>query len=85
MVVALLLCGFSSLLALIGGSVFARDGVVAGRSSEADVVAKAELRLKLDEVIVPEVDFTEATLSEAVDFCIAHSRGVDPDGRGVSR
>ena len=78
--------GFACLLAAVGGIALAEGEKDAG-SSEADKAAAksvAKLRHKLGEIVIDQVSFSEATLSEAVDFCVRKSVEADPDGHGLN-
>lgn len=46
--------------------------------------AVSPLQTRMNEIILPSVEFRNATLREAVDFLSAKSRELDPSGRGVS-
>ena len=42
------------------------------------------IRRKLKTIIIPEIDFTEATIEEAVEFLRRQSKDLDPNGEGVN-
>lgn len=57
---------------------FAEDG--AFRRAAPD----AEIREKLDNIIIPEIDFEEATIHQVIHYLRRRSRELDPDGEGVN-
>lgn len=91
--VTVVACGFVGLLAIVGGSVFAQDEekqqpAEKTESSAGDTHTSAapgaNLGSMLEEIVIPDVFFEEATLVEAVDFCIRKSREHDPKGRDLN-
>ncbi|MGI9241383.1 MAG: M56 family metallopeptidase, partial [Verrucomicrobiales bacterium] len=87
-VVMLIVGGFAGLLGLVGGIVFADDRSAAAAAVDeaikADAKSQADLRKRLDEITVESVSFSEATMAEAVQFCIRKSVEADPAGDGLN-
>lgn len=44
----------------------------------------AEIREKLNNIIIPEIDFEEATIHQVIRYLRRRSRELDPDGEGVN-
>lgn len=44
----------------------------------------AEVERKLRSIIIPEIDFRQAHIEDVVEFLVAVSRELDPEGRGVN-
>ena len=85
--VSSLATSFVGLLALAGGVALAEDRGGGQPAPEAEDGARLSERLmtdKLAQIILPEIDFSQATLAEAIEFCSARSRELDPEGRGVN-
>lgn len=86
-----IVCG---LLAAAGGLVLAR-GAEAPTGATARVAAPApvraarpaaptDLRTKVRTLVLPDLNFRNASLPEVADFIVEQSRAADPEGVGVS-
>jgi len=45
---------------------------------------RAKLKRKLEDIVVPQIAFDEATVPQVVDFLERRSKELDPDGEGVN-
>ena len=54
------------------------------RDQEGGSGDASELRNQLKSIIIPEIDFSEATIEEAVDFLRRQSQQHDPDKKGIN-
>src|SRR5215207_1854003 len=52
-------------------------------AAAAGVNGKA-IRAKLDQIVLPRVDFRESTVREAIEFLVQKMKQLDPNGAGVS-
>ena len=86
-----ILCG---VLAAAGGLALARGaeaptGAAARVTAPAPVraarpAAPADLRTKVRTLVLPDLNFRNASLPEVTDFIVEQSRAADPEGVGVS-
>jgi hypothetical protein len=70
-------CLAAILLALVGPTL-ADDSAIAAQS------AGGKTHAKLDEIIVPRVEFKESTLRECLEFLRQRGKNLDPEGTGVN-
>ena len=83
-VVAILAGGFACALLAAGGIALADSPKSVTEKKVGADSAEKKIENKLDEIVLPEVNFSDATLEEATEFCFRKSMELDPEGQGLN-